>query len=378
MAAASGQRAALLLKASALRRLKRLPEAISAYQQLLASTEDFEARLGLAYALLAGGHITSAAAQRQLLTPADAGQQAAAEELQHAITRLIRPRLDGQYDLYEDSDGNRSHKYTLLISSLVHDWQVEAGYKHTQADEGSNAQRAAEFQVRTATKRIAHFGILGLEAGLGAARLGEDAELFLTGRLKIDTTLRIGALRLSVAREALTTTAQLIQNTIRMTKVSLGLSRPLTARLSILAEYHYREYSDDNQAHDVQVAAQYTVLRQEPQLDIGYRVRWLDFTRQSGGGYFDPHGFMSPQVFGALAFERERFFGYVEASFGYQSFRRNRSTTNDFFGAGAGVFGIHLASTLRLTLNIEGGNYALGTSSGFNYYALGSRLSYLF
>ena len=85
---------ALLVKGKSLLRRKAFGAAIQAYRSLLEREDDFDARLGLIYCLLAIGQKQEAVKQFQLLHPQDEWQLADFQELKRNIIRrrsLIRP-----------------------------------------------------------------------------------------------------------------------------------------------------------------------------------------------------------------------------------------------------------------------------------------------
>jgi hypothetical protein len=54
---------------------------------------------------------------------------------------------------------------------------------------------------------------------------------------------------------------------------------------------------DDNNSNDLLLSLRYALRRENPGINTGYRFRYLDFNRQSLGGYFDPEGFLSHQLY---------------------------------------------------------------------------------
>jgi hypothetical protein len=159
---------------------------------------------------------------------------------------------------------------------------------------------------------------------------------------------------------------------------ALSVSHRPTDRISLSASYGYRDYSDDNNAHDVMGSASYLVLRKPAAIAIGYRARYLDFRRQSSGGYFDPHNFISNALFVNLSFENGPMYGYVEPYWGYQSFTRNEEGNYSYFGGGAGMVGYRFTKHLAAEATAEGGNYAVGSSGAYTYYQIGARLIYTY
>ncbi len=369
-------RAALLVKADALRQKKNLLAAIWWYNKLLEPEEHFAARLGLAYALLLSGDKQRALENSRLLQPQGSLQEEELEELRQALDRATRPNADLRYSHYEDSDGNQSDRYATGLSFWIRNWKWHAGYQHTEASGESGVREARDVFVKTHGQWSES---LNLGGGLGVVQFDNGRmEDFFIGHLKADVAVPNGRAGAHVAREALTATAQLIENRIRLTDMAVFFSQTPYDRMSLDTTYHRKEYSDNNDSHDAQFAAQYALYRRIPRIDIGYRFRYLRFERQSRSGYFDPDWFRSHEAFTNVSFEYGKYYGYIEPSLGHQSFFRNGAPTSDLFGAGTGALGFRPSKNVLLEAYIEGGNYALGTATGFRYSLFGMRLGYMF
>jgi hypothetical protein len=201
----------------------------------------------------------------------------------------------------------------------------------------------------------------------------------LTGQLNADAIVASGRLGLSMSSEALSATAQLIDKSIRVESLGVFVSQYLNEKWLLRGDYHHKVYSDRNQADDILLQSQYSLLLYKPvQLDVGCRFRFQNFRRQSGDGYFDPFGYFSYEPLLNLSFEQGPFYASVEPSAGYQSFERNHKFTANLFGQGNSTIGIKLNRRLSLELYMEGGNYALGTPTGFSYYLMAPHLAFLF
>jgi hypothetical protein len=180
-----------------------------------------------------------------------------------------------------------------------------------------------------------------------------------------------------VTREVLTDTAELIENRIRMTSAGLYLTQPLTERFSVHAGYNYKSFSDGNHANDLQLVSQYTIFF-APRVTIGHRFRLLDFHEQSRSGFFDPNNYIANRAFSSLYYEHRLFYTYLEGYLGYETFRRNGIASDNFIHGGAGSVGFKPLSNLAVELNVEGGNFAAGTASGFSYFIIGPRILFRF
>jgi hypothetical protein len=195
--------------------------------------------------------------------------------------------------------------------------------------------------------------------------------------VRLDARLFSGSAGASVTREGVSDTAELIENRIRMTNVGLYLDQPLTERVSVHAGYNYKDFSDGNHANDLQFTSQYALFL-TPRIVIGHRFRLLDFQKQSHSGFFDPNNYIANRAFASAYYENRYFYTYMEGYIGYETFRRNGVASDNVIHGGAGSLGVKPTANLALEVNVEGGNFAAGTASGFSYFIVGPRLVYRF
>jgi tetratricopeptide (TPR) repeat protein len=367
-------REALLVKADALQWRGNYSEAIPLYRQL-AADDNFDARVGLSRSLLAIGNRTASVELMSSLKPGNARQERELLKLRESVDQETRPSLDARYNYFSDSDDNRLNRYSLSSNFSFGNQKLGLTYRHTDAEDDTRDNRAEDLSFRVYTNPT---DWLTLGGGLGVTQLRDGrTSNFPTGHLRIETKLFRGAAGATVHREVLSETAELIENRIRMTDVGLYLSQPLTDRITIYAGYNYKDFSDGNHANDVQLVSQYALFR-NPRIAVGHRFRFLDFHRQSGSGFFDPDDYISNRVFTSYWLERDKYYTYLEGYFGYQTFRRNRVASDDFIYGGAGSIGVKPVSNLAIEFNAEGGTFAAGSASGFNYFVIGPRVLFRF
>ncbi len=367
-------REALLVKADALQWRGNYSEAIPLYRQL-AADENFDARVGLSRSLLATGNRTASLELMSSLKPGNARQERELLKLRESIDQETRPLLDARYNYFSDSDDNRLNRYSLSSSFSFGNQKLSLTYRHTDAEDDTRDNRAEDLSFRVYTNPT---DWLTLGGGLGFTQLRDGGTSnFPTGHLRLETKLLRGAAGATVHREVLSETAELIENRIRMTDVGLYLSQPLTDRITVYAGYNYKDFSDGNHANDVQLVSQYALFL-NPRIAVGHRFRFLDFHKQSGSGFFDPDDYISNRVFTSYWLERDKYYTYLEGYFGYQTFRRNRVASDDFIYGGAGSIGVKPVSNLAIEFNAEGGTFAAGSASGFNYFVIGPRVLFRF
>lgn len=376
LAASPADRDALLVKANALRWEGNARAAIPLYRQDLAAGNDFDARLGLAYALLASGDRSGARSTFAPLKAAYPYQENELSEFRKALDEATQGNLDLRYSYYSDTDHNRLNRYSAATGFWLGNLRLGLNYRHTVARDDTRRNRAEDGGVRVYGQITNRIGA-GAAIGLTQTAATQD-HLFVTSQLLADFSLPNGTVGIVLAQESFTDTAQLIDNGIHYRTAVLNVTQRLADRLSLVGSYAYRDYSDDNDAHDLQVSPVYTLLTGNPHLNVGYRFRYLNFDHQSGSGYFDPNDFTSHQIYLSGSAEFGRWYGSLEPYGGFQSFRRNGAHDDDLFGGVTGVTGCRIAKWLRAEFNGEFGNYALQTATGFEYYLLGGRLLFTF
>jgi tetratricopeptide (TPR) repeat protein len=359
---------ALLVKANTLRWRGDARASLPVYEKALAQGESFDVRIGLAYAYLETGEKGTAREIGASLKPAYPYQNKELARFTDSLCTTRPSRAGIQYHHYEDSDQNRVNRTTLSFGLWAGPWDTELSYRLTEAADPSRRVNADDLWI-AARARLGRFDTAA-EAGVSETARGSLA----TGQVRAETAAERLSFGASAAREALSDTALLIENRIVRTLGAVSATETLSPRLSITERYIYSGYSDGNSANDLWVTATSTVKAALPKITTGYRFRYLDFRRQSGGGYFDPENFISQQVFLALSAEQNGFHVTLQPSGGYQSFSRYGERTGETFYSVAATAGWTMKKCTAFELAGEGGNYAGGTVAGYNYYQVGLRL----
>ena len=292
-----------------------------------------------------------------------------------AIDLETRPSVETRYSYYQDSDKNRFNRYSLSGNFSAENQKYGLSYRHTDASDPSRDKRAEDLLFKVYSRLT---DTIGAGAGIGFTQLGDGhTSNFPTGHLRVDAKLFGGTAGANLTREVLSDTAELIENRIRMTVVGLYLSHPVTERFSLYGNYNYKSFSDSNHANELQLVSQYAVYL-APRIVIGHRFRLLDFQKQSHSGYFDPNNYLANRAFSSIYYENRIFYTYLEGYVGYETFRRNGVASDNIIHGGSGSLGVKPTTNLAIEVNAEGGNFAAGSVSGFNYFIIGPRLSYRF
>ncbi len=363
---------ALLVRANALKWSGNPAAAIAIYKGILERGEDFDTRLGLSQAFLATGYVRGARDGARQLRVEYPYQEKEVRNLNAEIARATRSTLQGGYSYYHDSDDNRVDRYAVSAGFWTGAWQWGVGYVYADADDPSRSARDHGLAVSAETKFTEWFGAGGT---VGLNWTGNDnADAFAVGGVTADAKLYDGRIGAGVARKALDDTAELIENRIRFTEISAYLEYPLPDQFSFRASYASREYSDDNRSDDWQGMIRWVFPLRSPSLATAFRVRYLDFQRESGGGYFDPSNYLSLKLEVSIDYEKGRGYLHVVPFGGYQSYRRRGDSPDGFFGGAEGVIGARVTDSVALELHGEGSDEAGGSAAGFRYYLVGLRV----
>ncbi|RMG59012.1 MAG: hypothetical protein D6713_06475 [Deltaproteobacteria bacterium] len=366
---------ALLVKANALRWRGDADESIPLYEEILQKGEDFEARLGLTYAYLDTGYYGRARESFSRLKPAYPYQEKSQERVEKVIVQETSPSLSGAVSFYSDSDDNRWSREEAEGKFLAGDWTVRI---LGATGEAKAPSRGGRYRSVSAEGRLLR-GRFDLRGSLGLSSLhSRGSGSVVTGALQVKflgKTLRGGA---RFSREVFTDTAELIENRITSEGGSFFVEGNPVKRLRVTATFDWREYSDGNGSRAVRLEKDYLLSRKSPKLSLGGRLRYTDFRRQSGSGYFDPDDYISLQAYTSLYHEVGEWYFYLEPYGGYQRFRRYGEKSEDLVGGGFASIGFNPSRRVTLELNGEGGNFSLGTAAGFRYLIAGFYVSIVF
>ena len=362
---------ALLVKADSLQWQGRSDRAIPFYRNGLDGTNAFDAGRGLSYALLSTGNHVGARESARRLSPETPLQRRQFGELSESIDNVTRPRMDLRQNFYQDSDGNRSHRYSVLQGFSVGNQGFELSLRRT--DNRSRTGRSHSSAASLSFQSYLHERV-ALDAGVGVSQLGRDGTSNLvTGRLALNLGISNGTIGVNLANEVLIDTEELIENRVRATTYGGYIFKPWTDRFSTHLAYGYRDFSDRNHAHDVQMTPQFLV-NMRPRIALGYRFRYLGFARQSQSGFFDPSNYQSHRLFTSMSLESERLYSYLDFYSGRQQFLRNGFEVGDWVMGGSASIGIRPSRALTIEFNGEGGDFAAASVAGFRYFVVGSRV----
>ena len=303
-----------------------------------------------------------------------------APDLQSLATGWLRdslgsakPVVEVQPGFYHDSDGNYVLNNKSSFSLAVSNVQLMLEHQRTDAF-GPVGHQDAEQALAAFSAPILE--TVSVNGGAGLSRMG--GALLPIGRLKVTVDRETESAQAGISREAMAVNGKTIKYGIAFTNLALSMSYTLAEMAVFSLDYHYKSYSDRNHSNDVQISAGHMIHLKWSDLNLGWRLGYTDFASETAHGYFDPSNFFSYQPVADWSFDRGAYYADVELSGGRQAYRYTGEQTNEFMGAGSATFGVRASKRTSIEVNAEGGNYALGAPSGWNYYSTNVRLAYAF
>jgi tetratricopeptide (TPR) repeat protein len=363
---------ALLVRANALKWSGNPNAGMSIYKGILERGDDFDTRLALSQAFLSTGYIRGARDGGKRLTPGYPYQEKELKNLNSEIDKATRPVMGAGYSYYSDSDDNRLDRYSLSAGFWTGFWKWGIGYLYTDAEDPTRSASDQEVSLSAESRPTEWLGVGGTAGANWTSN--DNSRSFFVGSVRADAKVLDGRIGAGVARKAFAETAELIGNGIRFTEIASFVEYPLPYRFTVRGSYASRDYSDDNRSDDWQGSIRHRFGHKNPSFTAGYRIRYLDFRRESGSGYFDPSGYLSHRVELSVDYGKGRGYAHLAPFIGYQSYRRRGDTPEGFFAGGEGVIGVRVTDSVALELHGEGSDEAGGSASGFSYYQAGVRM----
>ncbi len=375
-----GNKFALLAKANFLRTQQKYAESADIYRKILESGEDFDARIGLTYSLLAMGEKTRARDSFASLKPEDDDQREQMEGLKNHLESVTHPAVDLYSDTFTDSDNNRNADRRATIRGTGTDWDLSATYS-TKTAESEGVEYTADTLSASASANFSEILRLAFTAGrvtLGAATTKDVTISDVTADMKVGFSPPT-RITVSISHSVLTASGYQIANFVELHQSSLRYTRAIDSNTTVYLNYKYQEYSDSNSANDFQGSGQYTLYRAGPIINAGYAFRHMNFRRPAFNGYFDPQDYYSNQVFLTLYYENAWIYFDSEVDYGRQRYSRNFFESHDAFIYASASLGTTSFRKARVELHSEY-NRSKPDKLDFEYHDLlvSARLSYIF
>ena len=386
---------ALLTKADGLRQQKQFRESLAFYRRILQQGNDFDARLGLIYSLLAIGAKADAKQEFKQLSTEDSAQEEQHYELSNALDAGTRPRVDLLLNHYDDSDKNKSAEHGATIKVVVGnlDWIAEVrdktatavGYPEATPNTPVNITAKTKFYSLSAATNVTDRLLLTGKYGRIDLMTTDRSRSLNTGQLKLDVNTDTGVLSGNASWDVLNATTASIKNATQVAKKSIELTQALTDRLKTYLSYAYKSYSDGNAANDFRASASFVIYQGLPQISLGYGFHRTNYKNplvdgeQPSYSYSAPQNLVAHQAMLTAYYESEQFYVNVDIEYGREAFEKNQSKANDQFRYNVVTIGFKATRKLSFELNKESSNSTIANAEDtYNESTLGARVSYLF
>lgn len=280
--------------------------------------------------------------------------------LEKYLAHTRDPEVYSKYQNFVDSEYNQRQDY--LIGSSIQLYKAGYGLHFEQI---TAKDKVGQLQTERVWGSLDYTPSKAWNLQALAGTVEGQQGVVSKGTLNMSSPTWKGSLYIS--NDLLSDTAILVRNTIHVFEKRVTANFMLSDMLSLDMRGRTREYSDDNSSKNLQLAPWYTVKRQFPRINIGYRYEQQQFKTQTESGYFDPKDLQSRQVLVAISHRGQYFTGSMELGYGAQAFNYNNSNTKNT------TFSYYLegrydvSSGLALVCSGEGGDYALSSSGGYKY-----------
>lgn len=368
---------ALLIKANIYRWQGDISKSIYFYEKIFSlDPNNFDAKVSYGYALLSLEKRKELSNLINSVEPKYSYQEKDYKDLKNSYLNKFNPALSFGYSYYHDSDHNNIERLLSQFSFWLDNYKFTFDYKEHFARGSIVSLNGTEYSVSISNRVDPK---VDWSAYLGSIRVSNSkSKDFIIGGLSTNIKIDKDLIGLTFNSRLLTDTSFLLDRNIRLSSLSLFLNHYVSDKINIYFSFSPRFYSDGNSALFLQFAPIYKITSTNPSLSVGYRIIYLTFKDHKMNGYFDPKDYISNQIFFPVYFEGDKLTFYFEPYVGQQSFKRYGNDFNDTIIGFFSTIEYKIGERLYLGGSIEGGNYSLGTASGWKYYLIGINLKYIF
>ncbi len=283
-----------------------------------------------------------------------------------------RPSQETRVDLYRDTQGYRTTTVTTNNQFTAGNFWLNFSRDTVMASDPLGAVRSEDTMFSFATELNEQFGIGG-----GFGNVYSQGWSLPIGSLKGSATFAHLTVDAGIAHDLLATTAQTIRNRVMQTDVAANVSYEITKNFVPTLEFHQIYYSDHNSSIGVEFAPQYTFQLEASQLQVGYHFAYQSFATNPNSGYWAPQRLISNKLASAWIFDRNYYFGRLEAAVGPESAHQidsgPGSPEGGFATSATAAFGIRPERNTVLQCYFTGDR-----SPGWNSTQTGLSLKYTF
>lgn len=263
---------------------------------------------------------------------------------------------------YTTNDSNRLSGFDADLELPVTSYDLLAKTMVRYADDSLGQVNMESFQAG-ARHHISKNMNVGWGAGAAIFHNAEHPTFMATFKLDNDRF----KMQAVIERTPLYQTARIIRNAIMFYGMDSKLAVYVHDRFVPQIEASVQSYSDNNASYRFRGDLPIKLLSEPVKLTIGYRQERTAFSRQSGGGYFDPNSLNSYQGVMTASGSINIFSFHAEIFGGTQTVERYRTFTRNNFTGVYTYARIDSVGPFAIILDAEASDYSLSSVSGFRY-----------
>ncbi len=373
-------RQARLIKADAASWRGDFYTALPIYEQLLAEEENFDARLGYTYALLATGSYEKAKFSSWWLYAAEASDRHTIIEVNQALLDQARQNVSWKTEYLNDKTESKRLDHILSFNLPFERANMTLSLRQQKAEDPWTAtpqelkglMLAGLWRMNNAVRFLSE--VAWVKVGTDQQQENDELNLLLAATLQ----MRRWFWQLELSRELYDDSASILANHIIRRDIYSFAQYKVNDWIRLDGELRGTDYSDDNESYELVLRARYALKLISPRIELGYKYFQQGFQRQSGGGYFAPDQTDSNQITLGFSNYSKRFQGSGEVFYGRQT------TSIASLDQAENIAGLtldlsyYLMNSLRVNASVEGGHFALGKENGYYYYLASLGLSVFF
>lgn len=367
-------------------------EAIPWYEKALAVDPTMkEARLGLAYAHLETGDPSKAAHEADALAK-DYPDDKEVADLGAAVRRARAPWVAIGFDHIDDSEDNGMTTWRLE-GGLPLPARLDLRLGVTRTGLGGIVPpppMQPDFPATASASGTAEslYGVLGWqpaprqrgELRVGVARLTDSVDDTRTtgiGGVSYAFPMASWDGRASVERDPLLYSPWILDYRVDVTTLAFHAEGQAAPRVRVETNAAYGDYSDDNTRIYADGGAWYAWHPAKHTLEAGGVLRYYDFSKETGHGYFDPSNYVSAvasfRARGPIDGSKWRYGATVEAGSQWYTYQ-GVSASGRFLASAYGEVSRPLPHGLSLSMYAGWSNASAAAGPGFHSIAYGARL----